>query len=91
MNKIFAVMVLLASFLPACAVEDFMEDRFEDRQEARRVCVDRARETGHNVAGVRSVNRESRDRYRVRLDVSGVNQTLTCEYSDRSRTADLHW
>ena len=91
MNKIIALMGLVALLVPACAVEDFMDDRFEGRQDARQVCIDRARETGHNVDGVRSVSREGRDGYRVRLDVAGVNRTLTCEYNERSRVADLHW
>lgn len=91
MNKFIAVMGLVTLLVPACAVQDFLDDRFEGRQDARRTCIDRARETVHNVDGVRSVSREGRDQYRVGLDIAGVNRTLTCEYNDRSRAAELHW
>jgi hypothetical protein len=91
--KKIALLGLIVSFLAGCAIED----RYGDREEPRRVCVDRARETGHAVRGVTSVRREDRDRYRVTLDVdpvtrpAGVNSDLICEYNDQSRTADLHW
>lgn len=61
------------------------------RHEARRVCVDRARETGHHVASVHSVENEGRGDFRVLLRLERVRPLLTCDYDGQSGRAELHW
>ncbi len=61
------------------------------REEARRVCVDRALETGHHVASVRSVEGEGRGDYRVMLRLQRVRPLLTCDYDGQSGRAALRW
>jgi hypothetical protein len=60
-------------------------------EDARRVCMEQARATGHNVTGVRSITRNGRDDYRLTLAVEGVRQPLYCHYDERSGGAELQW
>ena len=90
MKSIIALASLLVLF-SGCAAGDRFEDVFEGRSDARRACIDQARATDHNVDGVRSVSKEGRDEYTVRLDIAQVRETLTCEYDERSHVAQLHW
>lgn len=77
------MMALLACAFPACAIVHGLE--------ARRACVDRARETGHNVANVHSIEREGRGDFRVMLRIEGVGPLLRCDYDGQSGKADLRW
>ena len=58
---------------------------------ARRVCADRARAAHHRVLGVRSVEKQSKDHFKLMLRVSGTKRLLTCNYDGRSGGAQLHW
>jgi hypothetical protein len=59
--------------------------------DARRVCMEQARASGHNVNGVRSISKNGRDDYRLMLGVDGVRQQLVCHYDQRSGGAELEW
>ncbi len=61
-----------------------------DQADPREECVAQARASGHRVTGVRSVERQGRDRVAVLLWVDGGKQPiLTCDYDERSGTVTL--
>src|SRR5919202_313848 len=98
MKLLFAFIFLIALGLSGCVADPYSWDSvsrgwggYGGEQEARNACVDRARETRHRVDGVRSVEREGRDSYRVRLSVRGTRDTLICYYDARSGNVDLQW
>ena len=64
---------------------------YGEEKEARYACVERAEQTGNRVRGVRSVDRENWDIYRVKLDIRGLRDPLTCYYEARSGNAQLQW
>jgi hypothetical protein len=43
------------------------------------------------VLGVRSVEKQSKDHFKLMLRVSGTKHLLTCNYDGRSGGAQLHW
>ena len=83
--KTIIALVLLALALPGYGADRRTE------QDARRVCMEQARASGHNVNGVRSISRNGRDDYRLMLGVDGVRQQLVCHYDQRSGGAELEW
>ena len=62
-----------------------------DEAVARRVCTDRARAARHRVLGVRSVEKQGKDRFRIMLRVDGTKRLLNCDYDGRSGGAQLRW
>src|SRR5438105_1934449 len=105
MKAIFAGLLLLTLGLSACLADlppgwgtyggsgwgTGTYGGYGGETEARNACVDRAQQTGHRIDGVRSVNRDGRDSYRIRLDIAGVREPLICYYDARSGNADLQW
>jgi hypothetical protein len=89
MRHIIAVTWLIACALPACA----LNESFRDRQQARQVCVEQARASGHRVTGVRSVEQQGSEQLMVLLDVEGgAKPILICDYDERAgKVALLRW
>jgi hypothetical protein len=99
MNRLFVGTALLSCVLSACVLDNRRGDRRdEDRREAggaqreaRDVCLQQARQTGHNVRRVREERAESREIYQVTLEIENVPQSLFCDYHEDSHVAELHW
>jgi hypothetical protein len=62
-----------------------------DRQEARRACIEVARERGYRSVDVDSIDREGKDEWRVMMSGrdEGRDHRLRCDYQDRSNRARL--
>jgi len=58
---------------------------------ARRVCSDRARAAHHRVLSVRSIEKQSKDHFKLTLRVAGTTHLLTCNYDGRSGATQFHW
>ena len=103
MKAIFPGLLLLALTLSACVADSppgwgayggsgwGSNGGYGGEREARYACVDRAEQTGNQVRGVRSVDRENWVIYRVSLDIRGVREPLICYYEARSGNTELHW
>lgn len=100
MKTPYALSLVLALALTGCVASPYGWDNYSNsgwglyaagERDARNACLDRARETRHRVEGVRSVERDGRDSYRVRLEVRGVREPLICYYDARSGNVDLQW
>ena len=87
MKKFLLTAALLSGLLSACAIG---REAGEER-EARDICLDRARESGHRVRRVKEEHKENREIYRVTLDIEDDSQDLFCDYHEDSRVAELHW
>lgn len=85
---------LVALSLASCEAIDRSRDRDrrDDRQEARRNCMELARDRGYRNIEVESIDREGRDDWRVimrgRRD-NGGDVTVRCLYDDRSNRGRL--
>jgi hypothetical protein len=96
---LIAIAAVLSCLLSACVVEDRRGDRRDEdrreagagRRDARDVCLEQARQTGHNVRRVRDEHAESREIYRVTLEIVNDSQNLYCDYHEDSHVAELHW
>ena len=99
MNKLLVGTAVLSCVLSACMVENRRGDRRDEdrreaaggRRDARDICIQQARQTGHNVRGVREEHAESREIYRVTLDIENDPQNLLCDYHEDTHVAELHW
>lgn len=86
---------LVALSLASCEAIDRARDRDrrDDRQEARRDCMELARDRGYRNIEVESIDREGRDDWRVimrgRRDGNGGDVTVRCLYNDRSNRGRL--
>ena len=93
MKKKTVVMAgLVALSLASCEAIDRPRGRRDDRQEARRGCMELARDRGYRDLDVEAVEREGRDEWRVvmrgRRD-GGRELTVRCMYDDRSNRGRL--
>ena len=94
MKKKTVVMAgLVALSLASCEAIDRSRDRRDDRQEARRECMELARDRGYRNIDVESIEREGRDDWRVimrgRREGDGREVTVRCLYDDRSNRGRL--
>jgi hypothetical protein len=96
MKKTTVVMAaLVALSLASCEAIDRGRDRDrrDDRQEARRECMELARDRGYRNIDVELIDREGQDDWRVvmrgRRDGSGGDVTVRCLYNDRSNRGRL--
>jgi hypothetical protein len=86
---------LVALSLASCEAIDRGRDRDrrDDRQEARRNCMELARDRGYRDVEVESIDREGRDDWRVimrgRRGGSSGDVTVRCMYDDRSNRGRL--
>jgi hypothetical protein len=91
-KKTFVMAGLVALSLASCEAIDRRSDRRDDRQEARRGCMELARDRGYRDLDVESIEREGRDEWRVvmrgRRD-GGRELTVRCLYDDRSNRGRL--
>jgi hypothetical protein len=94
MKTTLAISLGAAAFALAGCIHDLDFDdgrRDEERAEARRACVEVARDRGFQSIDVDSVQREARNRWRVimRGRDEGRDRTLPCVYNERSNEAHL--
>jgi hypothetical protein len=92
-KKTVAMAALVALSLASCEAIDRDRDRRDDRQEARRGCMELARDRGYRNLDVESIEREGRDEWRVvmrgRREGGGGEQTVRCLYNDRANRGRL--
>jgi hypothetical protein len=89
--------VVMAGFvalsLTSCEAIDRPRDRRDDRQEARRECMELARDRGYRNIDVEAIEREGQDEWRVvmrgRREGGGGELTVRCLYNDRSNRGRL--
>ena len=94
MKKTTVVMAgFVALSLASCEAIDRPRDRRDDRQEARRGCMELARDRGYRNVDVESIEREGKDDWRVvmrgRREGGGGEATVRCMYDDRSNRGRL--
>src|SRR5919108_6319581 len=94
-KKTVVIAGLVALSLAGCEAidRDRGRDRRDDRQEARRECMELARDRGYRDLDVELIEREGRDEWRVvmrgRRDGGGRELTVRCLYDDRSNRGRL--
>ena len=92
-KKTVVIAGLVALSLASCETIDRPRDRRDDRQEARRECMELARDRGYRNIDVESIEREGRDEWRVfmrgRREGGGGELTVRCLYNDRSNRGRL--
>jgi hypothetical protein len=94
-KKTLVMAGLVALSLASCETIDRPRDRDrrDDRQEARRGCMELARDRGYRNLDVESIEREGRDEWRVvmrgRREGGGGELTVRCMYDDRANRGKL--
>jgi hypothetical protein len=95
MKRTFALILAAAAFaFSGCVYNgrpDWDQNRPDNRAEARRACVELARDRGFRQVDVDSVEREGRGEWRVMMSATdrGRDQRLRCDYEDRGNRARL--
>jgi hypothetical protein len=92
-KKTMVMAGLVALSLVSCEAIDRGGGRRDDRQEARRECMELARDKGYRSVDVESIEREGNDEWRVlmrgRREGGGGELNVRCLYNDRSNRGRL--
>src|SRR5438067_2123670 len=87
--KTIIALLLLAIAMPVYAAE--RRGSSNDENTARQGCLQHARDSNHDVSGVRSVRRNGGSDYNVEMRVRGARDSLICHYDVNTGGAELVW